>query len=236
MLCAENAEEAYYDIFGCDNRAVRYMEFVEPGAPLFVVFNHKVNKWEKEDIVKVILLAQHGKIQTGESAKEVIELHDMVIAKRNHYIQDNIPDDIFHTDAEPVIDTSVMESAQKYVQELLPDSYVYDVNCDDQLIRYMLCSEYALVTMAKGMPHPDAVVYGNDAVMNIDFNWEKSNLKDKITEAIHYYQSTYCKLNISGEPYLPKIILVPRAGVITVGVKKKWPKMHTRHCWTQSIL
>ena len=44
MLCAENAEEAFYNIFGRDNRMIRYMEFIEPGAPLFVVFNDKIGK------------------------------------------------------------------------------------------------------------------------------------------------------------------------------------------------
>lgn len=221
MLCAENAEEAFYDIFGRDNRMIRYMEFIEPGAPLFVVFNDKMKKWEKEDIVKVILLSQHGKILSGESAKEVIGLHNNAIEKVNNYIKDNIPKDIFHSNTEPVLDTSCMESAVRYIEEYLPDFYVNNVNCEDMLIKYMLCSEYALSTLAKGMPNPDAVVYGNAAVMNIDFNWEKSNLKDKIAEAIHYYKNTHGALNLNKDQYLPKIIIIPKAGVITVGANRK---------------
>ncbi|MFC1543588.1 hypothetical protein ACFL4K_03505, partial [Candidatus Neomarinimicrobiota bacterium] len=134
---------------------------------------------------------------------------------------DNIPKEFFHSNTEPVIDTSVMESAERYVEAVLPDLYVNSVNCEDKLIKYMLCSEYALGTLTKGMPNPDSVVYGNVAAMSIDFNWQKRNLKDKITEAIDNYKSTNSKMNINEEPYLPKIILIPKAGVITVGANKK---------------
>ncbi len=221
LLCSMNAENAFDDIFGSNNKKIRYLKFVEPGAPLFLFFKERIEEWGKEEKVEVILLSQHGKIQTGESREEVIRLHEDIIDKVNQYIEENIPREIFRVDNKPKINIGIMEEVKEYIEEIFPDMWVENIKIDDIIVENVLCSEYALDKLSKGMPNPDAAVYGNAATMNIDYYWEKSNIKDKIFEAKARYQNIFNPININNEPYIPKIIIIPKAGIITMGRNRK---------------
>ena len=222
LLCSENAEQVYKEIFGDDPR-VRFMDFVEPGALLSIVFNRKMNEWKNTSEPNIILMAQHGAIQTGYPPQEIYDLDQMVVEKISSYAVQNLPEYPFGVKSYTRPDNDSIIKAAGIVSRCFDKVWVQANQSENDIIMRMLFSEKALKTIKQGMPNPDAVVYGGAAPLVLDFNPgdNPAKLEDSARKALGQYKEKYKELSLSHKGYLPKIIIIPGLCVITIGESEK---------------
>jgi len=227
LLCSNNAEQAYTELFGGDI-SIRFMEFVEPGAPLSIVFNRKMKEWKNQAEPKVIFMAQHGTIQTGYSPQEVYDLDQMVLEKIFTYSKAHLPEFPFGVDSFQMPDSSLVDEAYNCVKRCFPEIKNKNTKGIEEktLVMKLLFSEIALATIAQGMSNPDAAVYGRAVPMVVDFKPgdNASTLRKKTAEAKEQYIRRYrhkLPLNLDRSIYLPRIVLIPGVCAVTMGESEK---------------
>ncbi len=236
LLCSNNAEKAFYEIFG-DILSIRFMQFIEPGAPLSIMFNQHMQRWKQQVEPSVIMMAQHGKIQTDYSPEKVWGHAQMVTAKILDYSQSHLPQHPFGVEYVSFNQNApfLITEACSYLEEIFPGKKAYHFAQNDLLMK-MLHSKQALATIAQGAPNPDAAVYGGAAPMVVDFESSEgvAKLKDRIDKAREEYIRKYTQdfpLNANKSEYLPKIILIPGVCAITLGDKDKNPEKQANNAY-----
>lgn len=228
LLCSNNAEEAFCEIFAPDNTFC-FIPFIEPGAPLSIKFNQCMEGWRKKQ-PSVIMMAQHGKIQTAYSPKEVWELAELTTSKIKGYAESKLPRSPFHVRSYNPPSDYLCQSIQYRLMECFNELSYFQAHVpEDDLILRMLNSQKALNTIETGMPNPDAAVYGGAAPMIVRVKPSEgiSKLKDSIKKAKEDYIRQYTEatpLNADKSIYLPKIVLVEGICAVTMGQNLKQVK------------
>ena len=229
LLCSNGAETGYNELFG-DDPNVQFMDFVEPGAPLSVAFNRRMKEWRSKGLdPKVILMAQHGIVVTGYSMEEVVELHDKVAIRIKEYLEKHLPEHPFGvSDCNPYNQVA-RQNALLDVASCFPGRTVHTPDEENDLVLRMLLSkttktsESAYARIARGMPNPDAVVYGGVALMVVNRvkGDPTSNLRKRIEAAKERYVEDHKNIRLDGSPYLPRIVLIPGLCSFTIGEDSK---------------
>jgi len=227
LLNAWEAEQHSARLFS-DLPYVKFMEFMETGAPLAIEFNRRMRRWAAEGgEPTVILMAQHGAIQTGYTTREVLGLSNLVVTRIQEDIKSRLPEFAFGVETYKLPDAAIIEQATAYLKNVMEKKFAacHGINEDAHVMR-MLNSDKALEIIASGSPNPDACVYGGAYTMNVDYkpgdSFEK--LRANIDEAWKAYQRKHTEespLYVDRRVYKPKIVLIKGLGAITLGDTEK---------------
>jgi len=224
LLCSKYADFHVDRIFKGDKH-IKYMPFIEPGAPLSIRFNQYMDEWRKKDEEpSVILMGQHGKIQTANSPKELCELADYVVDKVRAELPRNWLSNAFGIketpkESNPRDIANVIESLKR----MYGDDVTIKAFTKHEVVQKMLHSREAVGLIEQGMPNPDAAVYAGAAPMVVNYvpiyhdgAWEP--LKKARRKYVQKW-TVEQPLNDDGSEYVAKLVLVPRLGAFAIGKK-----------------
>jgi rhamnose utilization protein RhaD (predicted bifunctional aldolase and dehydrogenase) len=207
ITCCVNGPQIAYELFG--GKAL-WIPYVDPGYILARTLRQLLAA-RATGCPKIVLMANHGLIVSGDSPDDIRQTTDHVITRISARLGDRWRQSPFGTAA--AADPQLIRTIASALQGLLAESdRMSEVTFDDSpLVASFVSGEAAATLPFKGPLNPDQIVYCNSFPLHFAPGAGESSeaIIDRLRDAVAGHRARY--------GYLPRVILVRGVGLFAAG-------------------